>query len=142
MTSFSRIALTTVAAGLAFWAQEAAAHHSAAMYDASKTVELDGTLKKAQIGNPHSWFYVMVPNAQGGADLWAFEGGSVAQLQRDSSVGNDALATGQKVKVSFHPLKDGRPSGELLSMTLENGKVLGSGSEVRPPAGPGPGSAP
>lgn len=112
-----------LAASLA-WMAGASAHHSAAMYDASKTLQVRGTLKTAQIGNPHSWLWVAVLNAQNGVDLWSFEGGSVAQLEAGHGDIRHYLTPGQKVTVSYHPLRDGRLSGELVSVQLENGLVL------------------
>ena len=37
-----------------------AAHHSAAMFDDTKVVELSGTVKALQWTNPHVWLQVMV----------------------------------------------------------------------------------
>ncbi|MFT3906899.1 MAG: DUF6152 family protein [Steroidobacteraceae bacterium] len=120
----------------------ASAHHSAAMYDNTKVAEVSGTIKRIQIGNPHSWFWIQVANAAGSSDLWGFEGGSVADVSRKSGSTNtsDYFAVGQKVKVSFHPLRDGRQSGELLTITFEDGRVFGGGPGGPPPAGPSPGA--
>lgn len=124
----------------------ASAHHSAAMYDADKTIELSGTLKRVQISNPHSWFWLQVMNASGGNDLWGFEGTSAADVARHAAGGlnvSDYFAAGQKVKITFHPLRDGRQSGELLTITFEDGRVFGGGPAGGPPgAGAAPGGAP
>jgi len=118
------------------------AHHSAAMYDNSKVAEVSGTIKRVQIGNPHSWFWIQVANASGGSDLWGFEGGSVADVSRKAGSGNttEYFSVGQKVTVSFHPLRDGRQSGELLTMTFDDGRVFGGGPGGPPAAAPPPGT--
>jgi Family of unknown function (DUF6152) len=126
------IALFGIGAGAA------SAHHSAAMYDASKIVTLHGTLQRTQLSNPHSWFWLVVPNDQGGADVWALEGGGIAALvRRWGANARDDLAIGQKVTITIHPIKDGRMSGQVISIILESGKVLGELAAERGPDTPG-----
>ena len=126
------------AASLVMGAGAVCAHHSAAMYDASKVVTLHGTLQRIQLSNPHSWFWLVVPNDHGDGDVWAIEGGSVAELvRRWGPNAKDDLTIGQKITISIHPLKDGRMSGQLVNIILESGKVLresttGSGSDAQP----------
>ena len=49
-------------ATLAIYAIPAAAHHSFAMFDAEKTVTLDGSVKEFQWTNPHAWIMLNVAN--------------------------------------------------------------------------------
>src|SRR5258705_500431 len=59
------------------------AHHSFAMFDAEKTVNVKGTVKELEWTNPHSWLRVMVTDqASGKAIQWAFEMGPPAQQIR------------------------------------------------------------
>jgi hypothetical protein len=51
------------------------AHHSFAMFDAEKTVVLDGTVKEFQWTNPHSWILMTVDNVEGKSEQWAIEMG-------------------------------------------------------------------
>ncbi|MGC4030044.1 MAG: DUF6152 family protein [Steroidobacteraceae bacterium] len=109
---------------------DSVAHHSAAMYDSTKTLELDGVLTKARVGNPHSLFWVEVPKQGGGVDEWMLEAGSPALLGRWAGISDykelvKMFATGQKVSAKIHPVRNGRKSGALLSIALENGQVLG-----------------
>jgi hypothetical protein len=108
-------------------AAAASAHHSFAMFDASKTVTLVGTFKKAELINPHSWFWIVVPNDQGGSDLWGAEGGGPASgstLAKAAGMSiKDYFAPGQKVTMTLHPLKDGRMGGQLVSLKFEDGRV-------------------
>ena len=56
----------------------AAAHHSFAMFDRDKTVEMQGTVKAFQWTNPHSFLDVYVEDPKGVAPvLWTLEFGSV-----------------------------------------------------------------
>ncbi len=56
-----------------------AAHHSAAMFDDEKVVELNGTIKEVQWTNPHIWIQVVVDN-NGQKTEWSLEGGSPNSL--------------------------------------------------------------
>ena len=46
-------------------AAPAFAHHSFAMFDATKDLTLQGTVKGFEWTNPHMWLYVIVPQASG-----------------------------------------------------------------------------
>ena len=114
----------------------ALAHHSFAMFDASKTVTLDGTVKELEWTNPHSWIRVMVPDAAGKPMQWAIEMGSPAQQAR---VGwrPDSVKPGDKVTVTMHPLKDGSRGGQFMSAILPSGQQLGQGGQRNNPLGGG-----
>ena len=60
------------------------AHHSAAMFDPSKSTEVTGTVKELQWTNPHIWIQVNVDKAgaAGTKEEWSFEGGSPNSLSR------------------------------------------------------------
>ena len=111
-----------VAAGVL--AAPALAHHSFAMFDADKTVDITGTVKEFQWTNPHSWLQVNVTDAQGKTVEWSMEMGSPGGLARAGWRPKTVVA-GDKVTVSIHPLKDGSPGGQLLKVTLPNGTVMG-----------------
>ncbi len=75
------------AAMLIFCAIPAAAHHSFAMFDRDKTVEMQGTVKAFQWTNPHSFLDVYVEDLKGGAPvLWTLEFGSVHNLVNQGAV--------------------------------------------------------
>ena len=54
-------AATVTASGGAY------AHHSFAMFDAEKKVELEGIVKEFQWTNPHAWIMLNVAGEQGAA---------------------------------------------------------------------------
>jgi len=120
---FKALALGVVAA--AFAVQAASAHHSFAMFDAEKSVKLEGTVKEFQWTNPHSWILINVPNAQGGEDQWAIEMGAPGGLARQGWVPK-TLTPGMKVSAVIHPLKDGTHGGQFMAVTLPDGKQLGN----------------
>jgi hypothetical protein len=105
-------------------AAPAFAHHSFAMFDADKTVELTGTVKEFQWTNPHSWLQVMVDDDKGVAHEWSLEMGSPGGLARAGWRPKTVVA-GDKVTVSIHPLKDGTTGGQLLTVILPDGTKMG-----------------
>ncbi|HEY3730223.1 MAG TPA: DUF6152 family protein, partial [Steroidobacteraceae bacterium] len=105
-------------------ATTAGAHHSFAMFDRSRTDTVAGTVKEVELINPHGWLRIMVADANGVASEWPLELGGAGQLERFGWT-TDAVHPGDKVKVRLHPLRDGSYGGQLVSVTLANGKVLG-----------------
>jgi len=114
------------AAGLmaALFGGPALAHHSFAMFDADKTVDLTGTVKEFQWTNPHSWLQVMVTDEKGQTAEWSLEMGAPGGLAR-TGWRPKTVVPGDKVTVSIHPLKDGSAGGQLLTVVLPNGTKMG-----------------
>ncbi len=102
----------------------AVAHHSFAMFDRSQTKTISGTVKDVELINPHGWLRVMVPDASGTQNEWSLELGGAGQLERFGWKAN-AVHPGDKVVVELHPLRDGSYGGQLVSVTLPSGQVLG-----------------
>jgi len=117
--------------GVLMLAPAAMAHHSGAMFDQAKTVELVGTIKEYQFSNPHVWIEVMVPDKKGKPAQWSIEG-EAPQLMARMGLKPKALKAGDKVTMRAHPLRDGRTGGSFISITLEDGKTIGG---PRPPGG-------
>ena len=105
-------------------AAPALAHHSFAMFDADKTVELSGTVKEFQWTNPHSWLQVMVNDKDGKPVEWSLEMGGPGGLARQGWKPKTVVA-GDKVTVWAHPMKDGSAAGQFLSILLPDGRKLG-----------------
>ena len=101
----------------------AVAHHSFAMFDQDKTVELQGTVKEFQWTNPHSWLIVDVTDATGNVAEWGLEMGSPAGLAR-RGWRPKTVNPGDKVTFKAHPLRTGEPGGQFVNVTLPNGTVL------------------
>jgi hypothetical protein len=112
-----------VAAGLAALATPAFAHHSGAMFDPSKTITVEGTVKEFQYTNPHSWLEVVVLGPDGKDVEWGFEAEGPSSLLR-AGIKAKSLLPGDKITVVGHPMRDGRPAGSLMSVTKSDGTVL------------------
>jgi hypothetical protein len=113
-------------------ATTASAHHSFAMFDRTQTESIAGTVKEFDLINPHGWLRVMVPDAQGNENEWSVEMGGAGQVAR-VGLTPDAIHAGDKVTVQIHPLRDGSYGGQLVSVTLSSGKVLGQQRPGGPP---------
>jgi hypothetical protein len=105
-----------------------AAHHSFAIFDASKTTTVAGVVKRFQWANPHSWIYLSVADANGQTADFPIELGAPSGLARLGWTPR-TLTPGMKVSVQVHPLKDGNAGGQFLSLTLPDGRQLGNSLE-------------
>jgi hypothetical protein len=99
------------------------AHHSAAMFDPSKSTEITGTVKELQWTNPHIWIQVNVDKT-GAKEEWSFEGGSPNSLSR-SGWKKTSFVPGQKVTIRFNPMRDGTHAGQFVAAKFEDGTTLG-----------------
>ncbi|WP_133254988.1 DUF6152 family protein [Phenylobacterium hankyongense] len=125
------VALRMAVAGLAALGVSAAtsgpalAHHSFAMFDQSKKVQLQGTVKDWQFTNPHSWLQLLV-DENGHQIEYSIEGASVNTLIR-RGWGVNTFKPGDKITIVVYPIKTGQRGGAFLSATLSNGKTISSG---------------
>ena len=119
--------LTKIIPAIAFIAATSAplaAHHSAAMFDDDKVVELNGTIKEVQWTNPHIWIQVVVDN-NGQKTEWSFEGGSPNSLSRNGWR-STTFKFGDAVTVRLNPMKDGTAAGQFIGAKWkETGKTIG-----------------
>jgi hypothetical protein len=122
-TLFRKTRLLVVMAGAALLAPLAMAHHSTAVFDMQKTVEIKGTVKEFQWTNPHTFTYVNVEGDAATAGEYALEGMSPNYLGRNGW-SKRSLKPGDKVTLQVHPLKDGRHGGFMASVKLADGTVL------------------
>ena len=106
-------------------ATTAAAHHSYAMFDGTRTLKVVGTVAKIEWTNPHAFVWVYVPNAksESGYDLYAFENGPPSALAREGW-STTTFATGEPVTIEYWPLLDGRTGGHFASATRADGSVV------------------
>ncbi len=113
------------ALGVAALALPAAAHHSYSMFDRTRTVTLEGTVKDWQFTNPHCWVQILVLE-DGKVVEYGVEGPSVNTLVRIGWSRNTFKA-GDKVQIVMTPLRDGTKGGAFVKAVLANGHVLTAG---------------
>lgn len=105
-------------------AAPAFAHHSFAMFDATKTLTMKGTVREFEWTNPHSWLRVMIQDEKLGRPVpWAFELSSPARLIT-MGMKADSVKAGDEVSVTFHPMKDGTRGGQFMQAMLPGGKSV------------------
>ncbi len=125
LTSLKRSSMGVILAALVGAASPAAAHHSFAMYEPTKTLTFKGTVKSFQWTNPHVVLWILVPPEAGGAaQEWSLETTSPGVLTRNGWT-RQSLKAGDRVSVTFSPLRDGSHGGGLNSVTLlDTGQTL------------------
>jgi len=101
----------------------ALAHHSTAMFDFEKTVEITGTVQDFQWTNPHTWTDVEVVGTGETAGIYGLEGMSPNYLSRNGWT-KRTLKPGDQLTFAVHPLKDGRKGGFMVSAKFPDGTVL------------------
>jgi hypothetical protein len=108
------------AAGLFALAAPALAHHSTAMFDWGNEKKMDNvTVEKWVWTNPHTFLYVR--DASG--TRWAFEGMSPNHLVRNGW-DKDSLQPGEKINLTYYPLRDTRKGGFDVTVTKPNGTTM------------------
>jgi len=134
-----KIAIIALAGTLSLSALPALAHHSGTMFDNTKSVTINGTVKVFEYANPHAWLLVDVPGAGGAVTTWAFEMGELSSLTRNGIHKQD-FSPGMTVAVTAHPMKDGRPAGSFTQAVRGDGQVFtqrGRGAAQHPAANQG-----
>jgi hypothetical protein len=103
------------------------AHHSAARYDLSKTVVIQGTVTEVLWQNPH---VILVMNDTKGQEQ-AFEAPSPTYIVNSGWM-KDTIKPGDKVTVKGNPAKNGELPMYLVTVTLPNGKEYSPKNPERP----------
>ena len=106
-----------------FAAPAAIAHHSAAMFDDAKVLDITGTVKEMQWTNPHIWIQVVVED-KGVKTEWSIEGGSPNSLSRNGWR-STTFKPGDMVTVKINPMKDGTPAGGFIGAKFADGRTIG-----------------
>ena len=111
----------------------AAAHHSFAMFDQTKVVTLNGTVKELEWTNPHIWFYLDVKDDAGKVANWGFSGAPPGVLMR-RGITKDSMKIGDTIHVEGFRAKDGSTNGSGGIVTFADGrKVFTASAEDRVP---------
>lgn len=100
------------------------AHHSFAMFDQGKVINLRGTISSYRWVNPHVSLFVEVNEGPVKHGVWAVELTSPGNLTR-LGWSRQSLKVGDKVDVEVNPLRDGALGGGFRKATLlSTGQVL------------------
>jgi hypothetical protein len=117
------------ALGLLLAAVPAGAHHSfAAAFDENNPVNLQGTVTKVELVNPHAWIWIDVKQPDGTVTNWGIEGGPPTNLLRNG-ITKTSLAVGTEIKLFGYRAKSGEPKGVGVFVEyLDGRKVFMGGS--------------
>jgi hypothetical protein len=111
--------VSLLATALPLWA-----HHAfASEFDATKPLKLEGTLKKWEMINPHSWFHIDVKQPDGKVVEWMVEGGSPNSLIR-LGVTKETVPIGTKLTITAYQARDGANRAVGRDFLLPNGQRL------------------
>ena len=125
MRSMKLMAAALAAGASLLGASPLSAHHSAAMFDDTKVVELSGTVKALQWTNPHIWLQVVVEQ-DGRATEWSLEGGSPNSLSRQGWR-STTFKSGDVITVRLRPMKDGTAAGSFIGAKFAaDGHTIGN----------------
>ena len=101
----------------------AAAHHSFAIFEHSKTLTLKGTVQSFQWTNPHGYIDLEVADGPPGIDRYTLELTSINMLRRAGWKSSD-VNVGDEVTAIVAPLMNGQQGGLLLELKMEDGRTL------------------
>jgi hypothetical protein len=120
----------------------AQAHHSFAMFDATKTVTLTGAIKELQWTAPHVMIWLIEDpkvSEPAGAEgkLWSVELSTSPGPLARQGWNRQSVRPGDRVTIEINPLRSGNPGGAFKKLTiLSTGQVLASGAVGADPNAP------
>lgn len=122
-----RLMLSLIAA-LGAYSAPASAHHAfAAEFDINSPIKLSGTVTRMQWSNPHGWIYIDVTDQAGNVVNWALETSAANNLIRRGWRRSD-LPPGTPIQVEGWQARNGSPTANIRSITLEDGRKLFAGT--------------
>jgi hypothetical protein len=88
--------------------QPAVSHHSVSgQFDVTKKVVLVGTVKRVDWVNPHIYIHLDVKDDSGKTNTWKLNTIPVSMARRAGITKESLLATGQTLKMTAYPARDG-----------------------------------
>jgi uncharacterized protein DUF6152 len=120
LAGFGLIVLASAALTVSGLAQ---AHHSAAPFDFTKTVTIEGTVKSFEVMNPHTHALVTLGDANGTRDI-DYEGHSASNFYRAGYV-KGAVQPGEHIQLLIAPRRDGKDGGFIVWFKTQKGLEVG-----------------
>ena len=114
------------APALAAWALLASAHHSAAQFDFSQRVTIEGVVKEWNVVNPHTAAIVEITDEARGTRDAEYEGHSASHFYR-AGYTRGMVKPGDHVAILIAPRHDGEDGGFIQAFTV-NGRTVGFGN--------------
>lgn len=112
----------------------ASAHHSfAAAYDLQDPIEIVGQIVNVRLTNPHSHFFIDVPDEDGNPVRWKIEAGTPSGMIRNG-YSEELIRTGDTVTIKGFRARNGSDNGMLTELITVDGTEYGM---FGPRQGPG-----
>jgi len=121
MTSLKMTGLLTGAMALAV-VSPAMSHHSHAMFDHSKEIAVTGTVTEFAFRNPHVLLYLEIKGENGEPVRYEIEMSNISNTI-SRGIRPATFKPGDVVNAKVHPLKDGRPGGNYVTIVAADGKT-------------------
>jgi hypothetical protein len=100
----------------------ALSHHSHAMFDHTREVSVTGTVTQWLLRNPHAFLFIDVKGENGEVVNYSIEMSNIPNMIT-RGLGQSTFKPGDKVTAKVHPLKDGRPGGNYVTIVAADGKT-------------------
>ena len=138
---FSKTAALAAALAALVAAAAAVAHHSFAMYDATKPITLRGKVTAFRWVSPHAVFSIATDPAPGAEPaVWTIELSSPANMGRLGWT-HSTLAVGDHVDVTVSPMRDGTHGAACRQVQLLDKNATLVPHDSSPPAHPSGGAS-
>src|SRR5262245_40593225 len=132
-------AIIVTVALLAFAVPLKAHHAFSAAFDETKPINLQGTVTKVELVNPHSWIWLDVKGKDGKVINWGIEGGPPSNLFRNG-ITKTSLPVGTEIKLFGYQAKSGESKGVGVFVEYLDGRKVFMGGSAPGAGGPAPAS--
>jgi hypothetical protein len=108
-------------AGVALTSAPVRAHHAtAAEFDVTNLIVLQGTITKIEWINPHAWLYLDVKDPDGKITAWRIEGASM-NAYATRKFPRESVTAGIEISITAYPGKNGANMADGATITFKNG---------------------
>jgi len=98
------------------------AHHSMAMYE-PKNITITGVVRRIDLRNPHSLFYLTVTDAEGKPVEWVLEAQPLSTLASNGWTAT-TMKVGETVTAAGSPARNGKPFMLVRAFQLPDGHAM------------------
>jgi hypothetical protein len=116
--------MRSVLSGLVLASAPGWAHHaSAADFDVTKLMVLQGSVKEVEWINPHAWLHLDVKDSDGKIAVWRIEGGSPEALAL-RKFPKESVTSGIEISITVYPARSGENLADGATITFKDGKRI------------------